>query len=458
MAITRLLPAAIARFVPTAIARLVPTAIARFVPTAIALLVVVALSSCGGGAATVTKPTTHGKHQAPPYVDIYAGLPLSGPMAPEGHAILNGIRLAFHTLRTHSGNLQIHLKRPLNDSGEKTGDGNLKRTLENAAAVARDPHAVYYIGDVGSAATAVSLPVLSAAGIAQMTPGDPFLAPPSAARSGSAALASKLLRLLPSDTVQAAADVLFFKEFPPHVTGSACTHVLAFAQGDPESEAGVLVNAIYAYAKAHANADGIQMPKPTILTGKTNSLTSTQAMALQHQNPLTCGLVIAGSGLKPAVALTKLLHSFFPHAFIVDTSGLCSPVSKWDRMVAHEIPEIADSLLWCTSPLLPLDQYAALGHFVELYKRAYQGRYPSRYAFYGYEAADLGIAMIDDYLGAQGDNRVQMRTDLSQTLIRQSIASPYGYLTNGDSSLNSYGVYRVNPTNGKPVFDTTLRP
>jgi branched-chain amino acid transport system substrate-binding protein len=416
---------------------------AGLVPVVVALLVAAALTSCGGGA-TLAKTTTapHGKHYVAPYADIYAGLPLSGPMAREGHAILLGIHLALGNTHTESPDLQIefHL---LNDSGRKTLDDDLALTAANAGTVAIDPRAVYYIGDFGSAATAVSLPVLSAAGIAQVTPGDPYIEP----QSGSAAPPSTLLRLLPGYTVQAAADVEFFKQIP---NAPACTRILAVAQDDPEAMA--LVNAMYTDAKA----DGIEMPKPTSLTSKATSLT-TYENALQQVSPAPCGVVIAGRDTKLAVTLTKIVHSRFPTALIVGTSGLCAPNSRWTKAAVHGSQAVTGSLLWCTSPLLPLDQYLGGAHFVKLYESAHGGSYPSPYAFYGYEAAYLGIQMVD-YLAEDGDNRELVRENLFESEVRDSQFSPYGYLLNGDSTLSTYGVYNVNPATGEPHFDATLRP
>jgi branched-chain amino acid transport system substrate-binding protein len=411
---------------------------------ALALLMAAALTACGGGGVTVAKTTiAHGKHYVRPHVDIYAGLPLRGPMAPEGHAILNGIRLALAGQRLHPGDLHIDFT-PLNDSGKRTGEENLELTATRAGQVATDPYAVYYIGDLGSAETAVSLPILSAAGIAQVTPGNPYVTP--------AALSSKLLRLLPGYTTEAAADVLFFREIPPLVRDPRCTNVLAVAQDDPKSIA--LVSAMSTDAKA----DGIQMPAPTTLTSKTSSLTDYQT-ALQRQSPAPCGFVIAAHEPKPAVELAKMIHSIFPHAFIVGTSGLCGSKSKWTRAVVHAIPALADSLLWCTSPVLPLGQYAGGDQFVKLYKSAHGGAYPSPYAFYGYEAAELGIVVVDDYLSPQGDNRNQMRDDLFDSQIRDSVFAPYGFLTNTtNSTLNTYGVYRVNAATAEPTWYMTLRP
>lgn len=441
-------------------------AITRLAPIAGALLVAAVLTSCGGGksaAVTKTTATAHGKHQVPvqqPHVDIYAGLPLSGPMAQEGWAVRQGIKLARKYQRSRPGDLHINFHF-LNNAGQKSGSDNLTLTAKHAGMVATDPYAVYYIGDLSSAATAVSGAVMNEAGIAQMTPGDPYVAQGS---PGSTAPVTKLLRLLPTYTVQAAADLLFFKQIPPTIKDDACTHIVAFAQDDPESIA--LVNQMYSDAKSDAKsepkADAIQMQAPVPL-GSKGSLTGAQLTTLQHLSPLTCGFVIAGSEVKPAVTLTKQIHSsFHSGAFIVGTSGLCTPpASKWTKAVVHQIPGIADSLLWCTSPVLPLNQYLGGAEFESLYKSTYHVSDPSPYAFYGYEAAELGITVVNN-LVADGDNRDLVRDGLLDPGMLGSQFVPNGpmaaTLHNYDTR-NTYGVYRVSPQTGEPVFDgPPLRP
>jgi branched-chain amino acid transport system substrate-binding protein len=421
-------------------------------------LVAAALTACGGSSAvTKSKPTVRVKHRVQAYVDLYAGLPLKGPMAPEGRAILKGVTLALDNAHSHPGDLHIKFIE-LDDSGQKSGDANLALTAKHAGRVALDPRAVYYIGDVGSAEATITLPILDAAGIAQVTPGDPYVAKPGT-QSGAAvpAPAQRLLRLLPDYTVQAATDMLVFKEILPHVNGSACTRVLALAQTDPESESTALVDQMDNVAKT----DGIVMPKPIELAGKANSLTSQQATSLHELSTSAatapCGFVIAGSDPKPAVKLTKMVHSMFPHAWIVGTSGLCSPNSTWTRGAIHGAQAVASSLLWCTSPLLPIDKYGGSDEFLQLYKTTYGVSDPSPYAFYGYEAANLGIEIIDD-LGADGDNRVAVRSDLFDTNFRDSV-NPYGFLAgNEDAATSSYGVYSVSPATGEPMLNSILRP
>ncbi len=420
------------------------------------MLVGAALAACGGSSpVTRAKPAVPVKHHEQAYVDLYAALPLKGPMAPEGRAILKGVTLALNNAHSHPGDLRIRFIK-LDDSGQKSGEANLALTAKHAGRVALDPRAVYYIGDVGSAEATISLPIVDAAGIAQVTPGDPYVATPGT-QSGAAAPAQRLLRLLPDYTVQAAADMRLFRETLARITGSACSRVLALAQTDPESESTALVDQMYSVAKA----DGIVMPKPTQLAGKANGLTSQQATSLRElsssASTAPCGFVIAGNDSKPAIKLTKLVHSMFPHAWIVGTSGLCAPNSTWTRSAIHGIQAVPSSLLWCTSPLLPVDKYGGSAEFLQLYKTIYGISDPSPYAFYGYEAANLGIEIIDD-LGADGDNRVAVRSDLFDTNFRDSV-NPYGFLAgNQDAATSSYGVYSVSSATGEPMLNSILRP
>jgi branched-chain amino acid transport system substrate-binding protein len=171
-----------------------------------------------------------------------------------------------------------------------------------------------------------------------------------------------------------------------------------------------------------------------------------------------CGFVIAGSASKPAVTVTKLLRSVFPRASVVGTSGLCEPDSKWTKAVG--VSPIVDQLLWCTSPVLPLNDYMGSDSFAKLYKNVHGVSDPSPYALYGYEAADLGIGMVD-YLEAEGDRvvgRDAVRTDLFDTSIREAVLGQFGLLANDDSSLSSYGLYHVTPADAEPSYYLTLKP
>ncbi len=407
---------------------------------AVVVLLSAALSACGGASATQTRktPTAKTKRPGPPFVDIYAGLPLRGPLAKQGRAVWKGIELARDNARIHDS---VHLifKRPLNDAGRKNGDDNLALTEKNAIAVSMDPHAVYYIGDLSSAATNISLPILSAAGIAQITPGDAYIAPASG-QPGAVSLADKLLPLLPDYRVQAAADMQFFAKIPKQ---PACTRVTVVTESDPESaELAKLMS-------TDAKSDGIQPLVPLALTTKA-ATAATYETPFKGQTP--CGIVIAGSAVKPAAAFARTIHSLFPQALILGTSGLCN--SRWTKATAKGWTPAVDRLLWCTSPTWPLDQYDNSDNFTTLYRKTYHSN-PSTYALYGYEAANLGIAMLGT-LGTAGEDRETVRSNLLDPGVSDSFQ--YANLKGNTSSLSSYAVYNISPKSAEPAFYLTLTP
>jgi hypothetical protein len=50
-----------------------------------------------------------------------------------------------------------------------------------------------------------------------------------------------------------------------------------------------------------------------------------------------------------------------------------------------------------------------------------------------------------------------VRSDLFDTEFSDQVFSPYGSLTDGDSTLSSYGVYGVSPTTAEPSFYAILK-
>jgi len=407
-------------------------------PLAVVLLMTAALAACGGSGATHAATTANGKGATRPYVDFYAGLPLGGPLAKDGQAVLNGIELAKQNSHPHTGAPPINFI-PLNDSGRKTAKGNQRRVIANAVKVSTDPHAVYYIGDLSSAATSVTLPIMNAAGIAQITPGDPYIAP---------ALASKQLLLLqPPNRIQAGADMKFFQQVLPPLKLSKCTTVMALSEDNAASKQ--LVAAMAPYAKA----DVIAMPKLATPTNKTLPNFET---SLHTQSPAPCGFVIAGGSVPLAVALTKTVHTEFRNALIVGTSGLCGANSRWAKASTHGLSPVPTQSLWCTSPQWPLDDYLDAPDFAKLYRHTYGSTGLGPYALYGYWAWNLGVAMMN-FLDAGGENRGTVRTSLYDTDLREFVQG-YADLVTRESSLTSYALYRISPKTAKPVYYATLKP
>ena len=68
----------------------------------------------------------------------------------------------------------------------------------------------------------------------------------------------------------------------------------------------------------------------------------------------------------------------------------------------------------------------------------------------------LGLDTISK-LGAQGSDKAAVLKALFATKSRSSVLGNYGFDANGDTTLKSYGLYKVDST-GNPVFYKTITP
>ena len=104
----------------------------------------------------------------------------------------------------------------------------------------------------------------------------------------------------------------------------------------------------------------------------------------------------------------------------------------------------------CTVATQDLAAYPGGKDFLAAYKAKYGTANPDPYAIYGYEVMKLGLDTIAK-LGAQGNSKADVLKALFATTARNSVLGTYGFDKNGDTTLKSYGLYKVGP-NGEPVF------
>lgn len=100
---------------------------------------------------------------------IYASFPYLGPSGPSGEAALGGARMALAAAGGRIGRDRTAL-RPVNDAITASGGWDPGQTSANARLATRDPSTIAYLGDLNSGATAISIPVLSRAGVPRSAP------------------------------------------------------------------------------------------------------------------------------------------------------------------------------------------------------------------------------------------------------------------------------------------------
>ena len=110
-----------------------------------------------------------GGGEAASSVTVYSSLPLQGASRPQTTAMVNGIELALEQVGGKAGDITVKYT-SLDDSTAQAGSWTPEATSANARKVAQDDSAAAYIGEFNSGASAVSIPILNAGGVPQISP------------------------------------------------------------------------------------------------------------------------------------------------------------------------------------------------------------------------------------------------------------------------------------------------
>ena len=152
--------------------------------------------------------------------------------------------------------------------------------------------------------------------------------------------------------------------------------------------------------------------------------------------------------------MTDAFHSARPTARIFGPGGMCT--SAWTNPRDGGVSAAIDPLIECTAVTLTLSAYPGGEAFLAAYKARFGIADPSPYAILGYEAMSLGLSTIAD-LGEKGDSKSAVLSALFATTDRHSVLGTYGFDHNGDTTLRSFGLYKVG-RGGNPTFVRTITP
>jgi branched-chain amino acid transport system substrate-binding protein len=162
----------------------------------------------------------------------------------------------------------------------------------------------------------------------------------------------------------------------------------------------------------------------------------------------------AGIVSNGAVQITKDVHSAIPTAKVFGGDGVCT--DSYTSATKGGVPAALYPLIQCTVATQNLTAYPGGKAFLAAYKAKYGVSSPDPYAIYGFEVMKLGLDTIKN-LGAQGNSKSAVLHALFATTARPSVLGTYGFDKNGDTTLKSYGLYKVG-SDGEPVFFKTLTP
>jgi branched-chain amino acid transport system substrate-binding protein len=379
-------------------------------------------------------------------LDVYSSMPLHGPDQARAVGIVNGIKLALKQAGGSAGPWAIKYI-SLDDSTAAAGRWDPVRCAASARRAAADPNAVYYVGEFNSGCSQVSIPILNQANVPQLSPDNTYVGltthdPGSAPDEPSKYYPSgerTYLRISARDTVQAAALLTTMRR-------DGCRRVaIANDQETYGHELAALMGSLkHRYGVRVVSSIGIDR------TGRSYGAYARSLRTLH----IDC-FMFAGITASNAVLVTEDVAAAIPRARLYGGDGIC--LRSFTDPAAHGIPASIGRRFECTVLNLPLNTYPGGPAFRSAYEAEYGVSNPDPYAIYGYEAMKLGLDTIAS-LGSEGNNRPAVLKALLATNDRHSVIGTYSFDRNGDTTLRSYGLYKLKGRRGTLVFVRNVNP
>jgi branched-chain amino acid transport system substrate-binding protein len=355
------------------------------------------------------------------------------------------MKLALEQAGSKAGQWTINYT-SLDDSTAAAGKWDPAQCAANARKVAQDSKAVFYMGEFNSGCSEVSIPILNQAGIAQVSPANTYVGlttnePGSAPGEPQKYYPSgtrTYLRIVPRDSIQAAADLLAMKE-------AGCMRV---AVANDKEAYGAGLAALIELEK------GFYGVTVTSNTGIDPTAPNFRSYAATIKGEGADCFFFAGIVSNGAVQITKDVNAAISTAKIFGGDGVCTSTYTGSKMGG--VPANIAPLIECTVATQDLLAYPGGKEFLAAYKAKYGVSNPDPYAIYGYEDMKLGLETIAG-AGSKGNEKSTIREALFAIRSRNSVLGTYGFDKNGDTTLKAYGLYKVGPE-GSPKFLKTITP
>lgn len=386
---------------------------------ALALVALDLAAGCGG--VGISAATNIGNK-----LTVYSSLPFQGLSGAVSRQIVDGEKLALADAGGQIGRFTVSFY-SMDDSNPRTGRWDPGITATDAKTAAQDSSTIAYIGDYNSAATAISLPLVNAAGVLQVSPASPYVGLTSSLDAGQdepgrfyPTARRSFGRLMSADPVQAGAQVALMARL--HVK-----RVYVIDDQDPFQMplAQIVAEGARRTGIEVRGPDGIEVAAGAEFGGEIRKVRESGAEA-----------VFFSGGTGPGVlSLWRELHAADPGLLLL------GPSTMVNATFARQIGSAASST-YLTTPVLPAAMYPAAAQRLLRRYRTQFGETGGPYALYGYEAMSVVLAAVRT-AGAHGNERQAVIDKFFATRDRDSVLGRYSIRSSGDSTLARYGVQRI---------------
>ncbi|MGH2952800.1 MAG: ABC transporter substrate-binding protein [Solirubrobacterales bacterium] len=364
------------------------------------------------------------------FVTVYVSAPLRGPSGADGRDVADGARRALADAGRSAGDLEVRAEYLDGSEGNGGGAGwTPARAAANARTATEDSTAIAYVGDFESGATRASLPVTNDARMLQVSaassaidlvapfPGTDEL--PDAQPSGERTFG----RVIPSDDAQAEAAASWARRL-------AGRRAAVLSDG---TQFGEVMTRTFSTAAGDLGLRTTRLAERSGISCPVDGLAYVGAQLGRHDD-----LIIAPAAAPPTA----------DDGLLLATDGILL-----DRRTLG-IQRCESALRVVSGALDPSQLPPAGREFAAAFEREY-GRWPGRYAAYGYEAMAVVLDAIDR-AGDRGAEREAVVDAFFETADRDSILGTYSIDDVGDTTLESMTGYRL--VNGRPQPETELSP
>ena len=396
------------------------------------LAAAVALAGCSPGAGA------GGDSVSGDVLRIYSSQPLRGVLSQDATAIVRGEWLALQDAGGRVGKWRVEL-RALSDADPVAGTWEPGLVSANARRAAQDDKTIAYLGETGTGASAVAIPILNETGVLEVSPTDSVTgftreagANPGEPDKYYPTRDENFARLVPPDDVQSAALLQLLQDerakklyllHDQRLYGQG----IARAVGRAARRKGIAV----------VKVQGAELEEGTDLAGLAAEVAASGADAFLY----------AGEAVRQVPGLYDVVAQAAPKATLVGTYTQAN--SAFAGALSPRLTVLT------TAPWLSLKSYPpAARRVAERYERRYGEPMPT-IALYGYEAMAVVLDAIRRARG-DGNDRAKLIDELLDTRNRASVLGTFSFDRNGDVGTKVYGAWRVR--DGRVSFARVLDP